>query len=225
VEAKTTKDQRIRRRTEAAFIEPMQCKPVSALPASEKWTFEIKFDGYRCIGVKRGRQVMLFSRHKKVLSKRFPGVMDALASLDGDFVLDGELVALDSQGRPSFQLLQHSLSQSRPISFYAFDLLNRNEVLVHLPLSHRRELPESLLVDPKDLLRLSPIMQASSGQVLKAVRKLGLEGVVAKRIDSIYEPGERSGAWMKLLTNGSRSPSSGARSRSTRFRCPARRRL
>ena len=86
--------------------------------------------------------------------------------------------------------------------FYAFDLLNQNgEVLVHLPLFHRRELLESLLVDPKDLLRLSPILQASSVQVLKAVRKLGLEGVVAKRIDSIYEPGERSGAWIKLRAN------------------------
>ena len=145
--------------------------------ARDNWAFEIKFDGYRCIAVKGGRQVMLFSRHRNVLNKRFPGVMDALASLDGDFALDGELVALDSQGKPSFQLLQHSLSQSRPIYFYAFDLLNRNgEVLVHLPLSHRRELLESLLVDPKDLLRLSPILQASSVQVLKAVRKLGLEG-------------------------------------------------
>ena len=145
---------------------------------------------------------MLFSRHRNVLNKRFPGVMDALASLDGDFALDGELVALDSQGRPSFQLLQHSLSQSRPIYFYAFDLLNRNgEVACASSSIPRRELLESLLVDPKDLLRLSPILQASSGQVLKAVRKLGLEGVVAKRIDSVYEPGERSGAWIKLRAN------------------------
>ena len=85
----------IPKHTEPAFIEPMQCK--SELPPGEKWTFEIKFDGYRCVAVKRGWEVTLFSRHMKVLNRRFPNVVEALASLDGDFVLDGELVALDSQ--------------------------------------------------------------------------------------------------------------------------------
>ena len=70
----------------------MQCKPVTALPANETWTFEIKFDGYRCIAVKRGKEVTLFSRQEKVLNKRFPGIVAALASLGGEFVLDGELV-------------------------------------------------------------------------------------------------------------------------------------
>src|SRR6478736_2749461 len=86
----------------------MQCKPVTVLPESEKWTFEIKFDGYRCIAVKRRREVTLFSRQKKLLNGRFPSVVEALASLEGDFILDGELVALDSQGRPSFQVLQNN---------------------------------------------------------------------------------------------------------------------
>jgi bifunctional non-homologous end joining protein LigD len=82
----------------------MQCKPVTELPADEKWTFEIKFDGYRCIAVKRAREITLFSRNEKVLNKRFQNVVEALASLRGEFVLDGELVAFDPQGRPSFQL-------------------------------------------------------------------------------------------------------------------------
>jgi hypothetical protein len=63
----------------------MQCRPITALPAGEKWTFEIKFDGYRCIAVKREREVTLFSRHEKVLSNRFPAIVEALASLEGDF--------------------------------------------------------------------------------------------------------------------------------------------
>ena len=92
----------------------MQCKPVTVLPADNNWTFEIKFDGYRCIAVKRGSDVTLFSRNEKVLNKRFPRVGEALASLGGDFVLDGELVAFDSQGKPSFQLLQNNLSRALP---------------------------------------------------------------------------------------------------------------
>ena len=104
----------------------MQCKPVTALPANQKWTFEIKFDGYRCIAVKRGSAVTLFSRNEKVLNKRFQKVVDALASLGGDFVLDGELVAFDPQGKPSFQLLQNNQSWALPVYFYAFDLLNRH---------------------------------------------------------------------------------------------------
>ena len=71
--------QPIRKRTEAAFIEPMQCKPVTALPVNGKWTCEIKFDGYRCIAVKRGSEITLFVRNKKVLNKRFPKVVDSSA--------------------------------------------------------------------------------------------------------------------------------------------------
>jgi ATP-dependent DNA ligase len=129
--------------------------------------------------VKRGREVTLFSRHKKVLNRRFSRVVQALASLGGDFVLDGELVAIDAQGRPSFQLLQNNLSRTLPVYFYAFDLLNRGgELLLNLPIERRRELLGSMLTAPKDPLRVSPLLRAPSGQALEAVRKLGLEGVV-----------------------------------------------
>ena len=144
----------------------------------------------------------MFSRNEKVLNKRFPKVVDALASLGSDFVLDGELVAFDPQGRPSFQLLQNNQSRALPVYFYAFDLLNRDrEPLVRLAIERRRELLGRLLAAAEDPLRLSPLLRASSGQVLEAVRKLGLEGVVGKRIAFTYEPGERSGAWIKHRAN------------------------
>ena len=89
-----------------------------------------------------------------------------------------------------------------PVYFYVFDLLNRDgELLVNLSIERRRQLLESFLTVPKDPVRLSPLLQAPSGQVLETVRKLGLEGIVGKRIDSVYEPGERSGAWIKHRTN------------------------
>ena len=162
-------------------------------------------DQIRRLSLHRGEGrpgVTLFSRHRKVLNKRFPGVVDAFASLDGDFVLDGELVALDSKGRPSFHILQNNLSRTLPVYFYAFDLLNRNgELLINFPIGRRCELLHSMLAAPEDPVRLSPLLQASSSHVLEAVRRLGLEGVVGKRTGSTYEPGERSGAWIKLRTN------------------------
>ncbi|MGB7792702.1 MAG: hypothetical protein WBL39_15955 [Terrimicrobiaceae bacterium] len=104
-----------------------------------------------------------------------------------------------SKGRSSFQILQNNLSRTLPVYFYCFDLLNRDgETLVSSPIEQRRDLPHSIVAAPEDPLRLSPLLQASSGQVREAVRKLGLEGVVGKRTGSIYEPGERSGAWIKL---------------------------
>jgi ATP-dependent DNA ligase len=122
--------------------------------------------------------------------------------MPGDFAVDGEIVALDAHGRPAFQLLQNSQSAKPPIFFYAFDLLNfEGEELLRTPIEQRREKLSELFMTPTDPLRLSPLLQAPAGEVLEAVQKLGLEGVVGKRIGSIYEPGERSGAWIKRRTN------------------------
>ncbi|MEO5719909.1 MAG: non-homologous end-joining DNA ligase [Chthoniobacterales bacterium] len=180
------------------FVEPMKCKAVAKLPEEADWTFEIKFDGYRCIAVKDGDEARLFSRNEKELNARFPNVAEALAKLQGDFVLDGEIVALDDEGRPSFQLLQNSVGRPLAVYYYAFDLLHlKGESFLHRPIAERREQLQKLLRKTADPLRLSPLLDAPAGQVLDAVRKLGLEGVVGKRAGSVYEAGERSGAWIK----------------------------
>jgi bifunctional non-homologous end joining protein LigD len=189
------------RRATPKFVAPMRCKPVTTLPAEGDWTYEVKFDGYRCIALKSGGEVTLFSRNENVLNERFPNVVDALGLLEGDFVLDGEIVALDEQGRPSFQLLQNNRRGARPVFLYAFDLLHRDGASLHqFPIEERRERLHDLLRAPVDPIRLSPLLQAPQGKVLEAVRKLGLEGVVGKRDRSVYEPGERSGAWIKHRT-------------------------
>ncbi|MDQ2919131.1 MAG: non-homologous end-joining DNA ligase, partial [Verrucomicrobiota bacterium] len=184
------------------FIEPMRCKPVTTLPNESNWTFEIKFDGYRCLALKANNEVKLFSRKENVLNARFPNVVAALAKLPGDFMIDGEIVALDQQGRPSFQLLQNNSGRSFDVFYYAFDLLNRNgEEFLRASIEERRALLDELMPAPNDPLRRSPLLDAPAGQVLEAVRKMGLEGVIGKRNGSHYEPGERSGAWIKQVTN------------------------
>ncbi len=188
-----------RAKVPAKFFEPMKCKAVTQLPEEGNWTYEVKFDGYRCQAVKNGAKVQLLSRNKKSLNARFPNVVEALKKLPNDCTLDGEIVALDEQGKPSFQLLQNNLSRPLAVYFYAFDLLSIDgRELVDAPIEERRaELDQLPLQEP---LRRSALLDAPADQVLDAVRSLGLEGVVGKRDGSTYEAGERSGAWIKQRT-------------------------
>ncbi|MDQ6940183.1 MAG: non-homologous end-joining DNA ligase, partial [Verrucomicrobiota bacterium] len=149
------------------FVEPMKCKPVTNLPNESNWTFEIKFDGYRCLALKMDGAVKIFSRNENLLNERFPNVVAALGELPGDFAIDGEIVALDKQGRPTFQLLQNNMSKAFDAYFYAFDLLNRNgEEFLRSPIEQRRALLDELMAAPADPLRRSPLLDAPSSQVL-----------------------------------------------------------
>src|SRR5438046_7089202 len=94
-------------KTEASFVEPMECLSVSKLPEGLEWLWEIKFDGYRALAVKSGNGVTLFSRRRKSLNRQFPYIVEALAELPEGTVVDGELIALNDSGRPDFSLQQH----------------------------------------------------------------------------------------------------------------------
>lgn len=183
------------------FIEPMKARPVAAPPPGE-WAYEIKLDGSRAIALKQGRQVRLLSRNEKDLGEEFPEVVDGIKGLSAaEAIIDGEIVALDSKGRSSFQLLQaRELGRERPpIFYYAFDLLQLNgKDLRNAPLVDRKARLEELLKKPPDVLRFSASLGGNAARLLKQARRLGLEGLIGKRIDSVYEPGRRSGAWIKL---------------------------
>src|SRR5580700_11100084 len=107
----------------AQFIEPMQCRPVDRLPDGKEWEYEVKLDGYRALGIKSGGRVRLMSRNGNDLGKRFPKLVAGLDNLPDETIVDGEIVALDKTGRPSFNLLQNFRNAGTVIEYYAFDLV------------------------------------------------------------------------------------------------------
>jgi bifunctional non-homologous end joining protein LigD len=119
-----------------------------------------------------------------------------------DTVLDGEVVALDEESRPSFNALQNR-GHGEPLHFFIFDLLIlRGRDVMAEPLINRRALIEKhVLPTLADPIRYSPILEASLPNLIRSVKEQGLEGLVAKRRDSLYEPGKRSGAWVKMRVN------------------------
>ncbi|MDB6034350.1 MAG: ATP-dependent ligase [Verrucomicrobiales bacterium] len=184
-----------------SFIPPMSCKLVDRLPRGNNWTYEVKLDGFRALAIKRGETVSLVSRSKKDLSLRFPELLEEFAHiLVDDIVLDGEIVAFNEDGAPSFEALQKA-AQSRPphrnLVFYAFDVLNlERRDLRGLNLQERRRLLEEVLPESSSL-RISFSTQTNPELLVKEVRDNCLEGLVAKQLPSRYESGLRTGAWVK----------------------------
>ena len=189
-------------RKTAAFVEPMECLPVSKLPEGPQWVYEIKLDGYRAVAVKTGGKVTLFSRNHKSFNKRFPHIVEGLADLPDETVIDGEVVALDVAGRPDFNLLQNFRDAASQIVYYAFDLLvYQGRDLTRLPLKERRELMFSALKLRSNRIFASEFFEVSAQIMLQSAKEQGLEGIVGKRKDSLYEPGKRSGSWVKYRLN------------------------
>jgi DNA ligase D-like protein (predicted ligase) len=185
----------------AGFIETMDCLPVSRLPEGPKWTYEIKLDGYRLEVVRRGRETTLYSRRQNVFNKKFPHIAAALNSLPDDTVIDGEVVALGADGKPDFNLLQNFRSAESRIHYFAFDILiHRGRRLTGLPLSERRAILVSV-IEPGEHVALSQVSDRSAGEMLRFIKSHGLEGAIAKRSDSVYQPGQRTGLWSKYRIN------------------------
>jgi bifunctional non-homologous end joining protein LigD len=178
----------------------MLATSADALPRGDGWSYEVKWDGYRTLILKNGARVQLLSRNLKDATRQYPTVARAALDLEARQVLvDGEVVALDADGRPSFQALHHQQS-AHTLVYYAFDLLHVDgRDLMRAPLDERRTRLAPLLA-PTPLLHSEPL-PGRVEQIERAVRGLGLEGVVAKRGDSIYEPGRRSRSWLKVKFN------------------------
>src|SRR5215467_222038 len=173
-----------------AFVTPMAAQAVKGLPEGPEWLYEPKLDGYRALLFKDGAQVRILSRNEKDLTAMYPGVAAAGLRLSAEqVVVDGEIVALAEDGRPSFQALQHRASHPKHlIVFYAFDVLHLNgRNLMGEPLVTRQaQLPG--IVGQSSTIRVSRDLPGSAAAIVQALRAAGIEGVVAKRRDSTYQP-------------------------------------
>ena len=199
---------------------PASTAPLMLAETSDKafsdpaWLFELKLDGYRLLAARERDATHLFSRNGNDLSASFPEVTRAVAALPvSGLVLDGEVVALDEIGRPSFQRLQQRAKLTRgldirqatvniPVTFYAFDLLAAEGFdLRPLPLLVRKQLLRKLLA-PAGAIRFLDHFEGEGEVLYQQVQKLGLEGILAKQVDSPYRAG-RSPAWLKIRTRQS----------------------
>ena len=172
-----------------------------AVPAGEEWLHEVKWDGYRAIVTIAGGEAELTSRNGNSLTARFESVARAVvqAVKTPDCVLDGEVCALDDQGRASFSAMQQG---SGPLVLYLFDVLEvEGEPVVDLPLTERHKRLEALLDKRNRTVRLSETFDDGHA-LFEAATAQQLEGVVSKRADSSYEPGRRSRNWLKVKTQG-----------------------
>jgi DNA ligase D-like protein (predicted ligase) len=185
------------------FIEPMLLLRTEKLPEGPDLQYEIKFDGYRALAMKSAGKVQLRSRNDNDFNVRYPGIVKALAPMPDETVIDGEVVALDKDGKPSFNTLQNYGSAGAPLHFYIFDLLIlEGRDVMGEPLVKRRELlEEHILPNLTEPIRYSPVLEAKLEDLIRSVKAQGLEGLVAKRRNSKYEPGQRSGAWQKMRVN------------------------
>jgi bifunctional non-homologous end joining protein LigD len=182
------------------FVEPMKAKVASAPAYDGRWLYEVKFDGFRVLAIKNGKDVELWSRNQKRLDERFPEVVKTVAKLSvKSCILDGEVCALNAQGRSSFQLLQKSAETKHPVVYYVFDLLFEcSEDLRPLPLIERKARLEAILLNVIDPIRSSSYFTENPQKVLDKMKTAGAEGAIAKLRKSAYETGRRSGAWVKI---------------------------
>lgn len=190
------------------LVRPMLAT-AGSVPSSPGWAFEVKFDGVRAIAYTSATGLRLFSRNDRDITSAYPDVTDTdLAGLGEGLVLDGELVTLDGRGRPDFGLLQHRMHVAHPgpellerirVQYVVFDILGHEQgSLLAVPYRERREVLVGLGLDGHGGLRVPANFTDTPGSVvMDAVAGQGLEGVVAKQLDSVYQPGKRVRSWIK----------------------------
>ncbi len=183
-------------------IKPMLATLVDNPPIGKDWIYEIKWDGYRAIAICNKDQVNLISRNNKSFNEKFYPIFQALKKMKLNAVLDGEIVVINQSGIANFSDLQNWRSEADgELIFYVFDILWLNGVsLLEYPLSNRKELLNKI-ISLKGIIRQSKPFNISGIKFFKAISEMGLEGMIAKRKESLYIQGFRSKEWLKIKTS------------------------
>jgi len=186
---------------------PRGIKPMLATLIKEPfdhpdWIFEVKWDGYRAIAEIRDGDVSLYSRNRISLHQKFPPLMDSLRRFRFEAILDGEIVVVDDQGHPDFQMVQdYKKSGSGLLIYYVFDLLYfQGHDLTNLPLLRRKELLKEILPSASNI-EFSDHIRKEGVLFFNVVKDKGLEGIIAKHAQSAYRTGRRSRQWLKVKTH------------------------
>ena len=177
----------------------MLAKETSQPFDDKHWLFEIKWDGYRAITEKNRNDISLYSRNGLSFQQTYPVVVDQLKNINADCILDGEIVVLNDEGKPDFQLLQHySENQNRPIQYHIFDLLSlRGNETISLPLIERKELLRKIIPE-NPVIKYSDHILEKGKEFFEVSKEQNLEGIMAKKTDSRYYPGRRTTDWLKI---------------------------
>lgn len=184
-------------------IKPMLATLVDKPFDDPDWVYEVKWDGYRSLAFVQKGKVRLLSRNNKSFDEKFYPIHQILANWDVDILVDGEIVALDDQGNANFNKLQNWRSEADAVlAFYVFDILWYNgKNLMGLPLNERQAILKKVLPLQDDRVRLSTVFDVAGTEMFAAAEKMGLEGIMAKRADSVYTADLRSKEWLKIKVN------------------------
>ncbi|KXH84880.1 DNA ligase D [Chryseobacterium kwangjuense] len=183
-------------------IEPMLATLVDEPFDSDDWLYEVKWDGYRAVSFLKGHKVEIKSRNDKSFNDKFYPIFDELKTMDLDAILDGEIVVVGENGQANFGALQNWRSEADGILlYYVFDILwYKGKDLTNLELCERKEILKEVLPD-SDSIKISTSFFTSGIQFLDAAKKMGLEGIMAKKKDSLYHTKNRTKDWLKIKAN------------------------
>jgi bifunctional non-homologous end joining protein LigD len=182
----------------STYIQPMFAQIHDQPFDDADWLFEVKWDGYRAIAEVNHGDVKLYSRNGLSFLSLYPKVAEALRKLKHEIVLDGEIVVFNDSNKPDFQKLQQYGGGTGVIAYNVFDCLALDgRSLVHLPLKERKEILKKV-VGKNSVIRYSEHVEGTGKEFFKTVTSMDLEGMIAKRADSVYHAGKRTGDWLKI---------------------------